>query len=173
MLPRPKPVRTIQILLLSIACGLLVYGVFGRNNLVNKTKHTPSGPPPISPTGEAAPTVSVTQTTQPTRGPTPTKTPTNEDQTLLSFLYPGGHRETQSITSLSLTSSDGPEAITTWYKETIRKYSFQTKSFVQTNSNGNIANLLVARSARYEIRVNITKTPHDSLTKIAVALQTY
>lgn len=119
----------------------------------------------------------VEETPTPTPTIIPTKIPTNTpepipviNQNLDSFQYPGSTIQTKSETALILESQSDAYAITDWYKEKIQAAGMNTKSFVTTKTNGNVKNVLVGANGETEIRVEITKKPGNSPTKIVVSI---
>ena len=111
--------------------------------------------------GETVPTPSNTAT--PTNAPTqiPSTSPTPSagvpSATLTQFTYPNAAIGSQSDGSMTLTSTDDPQAITDWYKNKIKELGMSTRSFVQTKTNGNVHNVLAAAKNDDEIKVTITK----------------
>ncbi|OGE29654.1 hypothetical protein A2867_02250 [Candidatus Daviesbacteria bacterium RIFCSPHIGHO2_01_FULL_40_11] len=89
---------------------------------------------------------------------------------LSDFKYPNSSQVGNLENGIKLESSDDPNTITDWYQEKIRSLGFKSKSFVKTNTNGNILNKLVAASANKEVRVEIEKSAEVSKVSIAVTL---
>ncbi len=82
--------------------------------------------------------------------------------------YPNSTVLSQNGGTLLLSSDDSETTITDWYKEKIRELGMNNKSFVTTNTNGDVLNKLVGGNGKAEVRVTITKTTNDTLTKIEV-----
>jgi len=76
--------------------------------------------------------------------------------------------ESSSASSV-FESNDDPDLITNWYKEKIKSLGMNSKSFVQTKTNGNVLNKLVGARGDKEIRVGIVKKNDESVTKITVS----
>lgn len=124
--------------------------------------------------------LSVETTPTPTPTPTPTETPiptlfptftpiptqTSQNQTapdLQNFVYPGS----QKINGTIYEHSDNPQTITDWYKNKIRDFGMNAKSFVQTNTNGNVLNKLVGSNGQLTITVEI-ENKNSQKTKITL-----
>lgn len=67
-------------------------------------------------------------------------------------------------------SGDSPQVITDWYKSQITAAGLNTKSFVQTNTNGNVLNKLTAASLEMKVTVEISKSSSDAQTAISIEL---
>lgn len=117
---------------------------------------------------------SPTATSTLTPSPTPTKSgPTqipNADSSIDSYIYPGSSIINKSSSSLILQSADSPDTVTNWYKEKIKAEGLNAKSFVQTSTNGNVHNELVAAGNGKKILVSIKKDPDQSTVHIDVSL---
>ena len=121
------------------------------------------------------PKPSSTPASTPTSKPTPSS---NNSQVaipsqifnLSDFKYPNSSQAGSEGNGIKLESSDNPDTVTNWYKEKIRSLGFKSKSFVQTSSNGNILNKLVAASENKEIRVEIEKSANSAKVLIKVSL---
>ena len=99
----------------------------------------------------------------------PTSTPVPSPQKdMSSFVYPGSTILNQSGGEMTLQSTDDPQTITKWYKEKITSLNMNAKSFVQTNTNGNILNKLVAAKSGFKISVEISKKNNEGKTEISV-----
>lgn len=110
------------------------------------------------------------------QAPTPTNSPTVSEHysgTLQLFVYPNSRVIASTDTSRSLESSDGPDAITSWYKEKIMERGMTSRSFVQTKTNGNVLNALVATGNGQKISITIKSRQPLSTVSIDVSLQTY
>src|SRR3989344_2539018 len=116
----------------------------------------------------------------PTPTPTPipippsipsTSTPTPFFQiNMSSFIYPGSTILNQSEDKMILQSTDDPQAITDWYKEKITSMGMNAKSFVQTNTNGNVLNKLAGAKSGFKISVEVSKKDNQEKTEISVNL---
>jgi len=114
----------------------------------------------------------------PTQTPTPSQTPTSIPPTstpvlspwknISSFVYPGSIILNQSEKEMTLQSTDDPQVITNWYKEKITGMGMNAKSFVQTNTNGNILNKLAGAKSGFKISVEISKKSNEGNVKISV-----
>lgn len=120
-------------------------------DIVEKFSPTPTNP--LTPTPKI--------TTQPPLASIP-------EDTDNSLQYPNSLKiETRGNFSI-YESTDPPDQITNWYKEKIKSMNMNAKSFVSTNTNGNILNKLVGVSGNNEIRVEISKNKNSSLVKIKI-----
>lgn len=115
-----------------------------------------------TPTNPLTPTPKITKIpTQPPLVSTPEKTGN-------SLQYPNSLKiETRGNFSI-YESTNPPDQVTNWYKEKIKSMNMNAKSFVSTNTNGNILNKLVGVSGNNEIRVEISKNKNSSLVKIKI-----
>lgn len=102
---------------------------------------------------------------------------TLQTSNLSDFNYPSSNQISNVGNTLILESNDNPDLITDWYKEKIRSLGFKSKSFVQTKTNGNILNKLVAASAELdsasgsiEVSVEIKKSAEVSKVSITITL---
>ncbi|MCL4418615.1 hypothetical protein M1146_00770 [Patescibacteria group bacterium] len=126
--------------------------------IIPETKIPPTNQPKLT----LAPTV--TSTLVPSSVPSPTKS--NID----SFIYPGSIKVNGGENSLVLQSNDDPQAITNWYKEKITNISMNAKSFVQTNTNGNVINKLVGAKPGFKVGVEVSKKSGEGTVRISVTL---
>jgi len=90
-------------------------------------------------------------------------------QNFSDLKYPSSRQLESSDTSFVFESNDDPDLITNWYKEKIKSLGMNSKSFVQTKTNGNVLNKLVGARGDKEIRVGIVKKNDESVTKITVS----
>ena len=118
----------------------------------------------VSPT----PTLRPGKTFEPKAQPTTVSASTNTNDGISDMIYPGSSVNSDSANSLSLTSSDNVDSITSWYKSKIKSKNLSTNSFVATNSNNNVLNKLVGAGGNFTIDVEITKKPGDSVVQIKV-----
>lgn len=84
--------------------------------------------------------------------PTPTHITTNQN-----FIYPGMVKISDDGGMQNFESSDDPTVITNWYKEKIRESGMNAKTFVTTNTNGNILNKLAGSNGTTNMSVEIEK----------------
>lgn len=158
------------ILLALIFIVLLILTKIFPNPLFRNSKFkivpTPSLSPINSPT--TTPTITISVKT-PVNSPTPSifTSPKNE---ISDFVYPNSKINSQNNDSLNLESSDSPQTITDWYKNKIQGLGMSAKSFIQTNTNGNVLNKLVASNGRQETSVEITKSSGQNSVIISVKL---
>ena len=113
--------------------------------------------------------------------PTPISIPTSIPSTstpipssqinMSSFVYPGSIILNQSGDEMTLQSTDDPQAITNWYKEKITGMGMNAKSFVQTNTNGNVLNKLIGAKAGFKVKIQIEKNSSSNITEIKVSLE--
>lgn len=94
-----------------------------------------------------------------THTPSPTQKSTDA-----SFIYPNSN----SLGGDLYESTDSPNTITAWYKEKINKENMNATSFVTTNTNDNIKNVLAFANEHKNMQVEITKNASDSKTKIVI-----
>jgi len=100
--------------------------------------------------------------------PTPTPEPPAPQPELQGeYIYQGA-----SIVSrdpLVMRSNDAPEAISDWYESKIRAAGFDVKSFVRTNTNGNLLHKFAAEDGDgSSITVEIDRPSGEEVTKITV-----
>ncbi len=123
-----------------------------------------------SPTPTPTNTVAITQNT-------PTSTPVSQNNTnsfrIDSLIYANASISSKNENALTLTSADDPQIITEWYKAKIKEYSLNTRSFVQTKTNGNVNNVLVASNSSDKISISIKRKSEDSTVFVDVSIQTY
>jgi len=122
--------------------------------------------PTVSPTLTPFPTL--IQTAMPTVLPTSISVPKTSNANIDSFIYPNSSRVSIEENSVVLQSSDDPQAITNWYKEKITGLGMNAKSFVQTNTNGNVLNKLIAANSDLKVSMTISKKKNQSSTEIIV-----
>lgn len=134
----------------------------------NQTPSTPIQTPiPASNAADATPTSIPIPTSIP-----PTSTPVlSHQKNIQSFIYPGSMILNQSGDKMTLQSSDESSDITNWYKEKITSLNMNAKSFVQTNTNGNVLNKLVGANAEFKVKIQIEKNSSSNVTAIEVSLE--
>lgn len=81
-----------------------------------------------------------------------------------------GYPNSTQLAAGKWQSSADPQVITNWYKSKIETLGTSAKSFVQTNTNGNVLNKLVAANGSSKVSVEISKSSSDSQTSILVVL---
>ena len=116
-------------------------------------------------------------TPTPTPIPIPTSIPSTSTPTpffqinMSSFIYPGSTILNQSEDKMTLQSSDDPQAITNSYKKKITSMGMNAKSFVQTNTNGNILNKLAGANGSINVSIEISKQNSESKTVIKILIK--
>lgn len=100
--------------------------------------------------------------------PTSTSAPTQPAQNTTTYHYPNARVVASSNSSLRLESSDDPGTITDWYKSRIKEQNMNVRSFVTTNSNGEILNKLGAANGTSEVMITIRKSASETVTTIEV-----
>ena len=93
----------------------------------------------------------------------------SSSNTLNTFLYPNANITNQTNSTLSLESTDSPEDITDWYKNTINTIGMNVTSFVVTSTNDVVLNKLSAANSEMKIEVTI-KNESTSITTIEVIM---
>ncbi len=63
-------------------------------------------------------------------------------------------------------STDDPNTITDWYKNLIKEKNMNTTSFVTTNTNDNIKNVLAASNGDEKLHIEVTKNSGKDKTVI-------
>ena len=166
-------------ILLIIALMLVVSAIVAQQKKngslpTNQSQLTQEANP--SATSGVTPTLTKTSTPspKPTVAPVPTDPPAGtNDVPLDAFHYSNSTVKSQTRASLFLESTDAPESITSWYIEKIKNARTNTRSFVQTNTNGNVNNVLAAASSNVKISITIKKSASASIASIDVSLQNY
>lgn len=94
-----------------------------------------------------------------------THTPKQNQQTTdISFVYPNSI----SLGGSVYESSDDPKTITAWYKEKINSENMNVTSFITTNTNDTVKNVLAFANNQKNMQIEITKNPADTKTKIKI-----
>lgn len=161
--------------LLIILFIIIILASFIQGNILNKNKTkitknnlpAPSLIPSKTPTVTISPTVTVYKKNS---IPNPTQSSSNSDQDLSSYRYPNSSVKEESGSRLSMESSNDPNTITNWYKDKITSLGMNAKSFVQTNTNGNVLNKLVAAKSGFKISVEVSKKSNEEKVEISVSL---
>lgn len=138
----------------------------GSGSKINRQKNI------MAPTSSIAPSPTSNSILRPTSIPDSkffTSTPTPSSGINISnFIYPGSAILNRSRDELTLQNTDDPQVITNWYKEKIINTGMNTRSFVQTNTNGNILNKLAGAKSGFKIIVEISKKSSEEKVKISV-----
>lgn len=103
--------------------------------------------------------------------PSPTKilsNPTVTGEKFTDFYYPDSQQSTPNKNSVILENSDNPKDITDWYKNKIKSLGFKTTSVIETNTNGNILNTLVAVNNSQQVDIEISKNTNQPKTRITL-----
>lgn len=125
----------------------------------------------LSETDEIASTNTPTPTFSPTVTPTeeievdepdPTSTPANKLDVIDDYVYPGTLVSVKTQNSFTGTSNDDPKKVTDWYETKVRSNGFNVKSFVKTNTNNVIKNVISAANATQEVKVEIVNNGSGS-----------
>lgn len=123
-----------------------------------------------TPTITQVPTLSpITPTLTPIPQPTAQPTPLSPAKTQ-SWFYPGAQIQSQSGSTSIYQTTDDPNQVADWYKSQINSQHLNTKSFITTNSNGNVVNSLVGAAGNSQVTVKINKLNNENVTKITVTL---
>ncbi|TSC88179.1 MAG: Uncharacterized protein G01um101416_202 [Microgenomates group bacterium Gr01-1014_16] len=150
-------------ILVVLALTLFLAGGFFRQTKAISSPSVPTSTPtpfssPALPAGRQEPTAEAA-TPIPTTPVTVTPPSVTSD-----WQYPGGSQISAGV----YESSDPSDKITDWYQDKIKQLGLNTKTFVRTKTNDRVLNKLVAAGISTEIRVEISKNPSDSLTRITV-----
>ena len=73
------------------------------------------------------------------------------------FYYPGAEVVSLSGNSFQLRSFDDVQEITDWYKGVINDRNMSIKTFIQSNSNGQISNQLIGVGQKEQVKITINK----------------
>ncbi len=92
-----------------------------------------------------------------------TNAPSNNSQAE-SVIYPNSVSTGGNV----YESTDDPNTITSWYKNIIEEKNMNTTSFVTTNTNDNIKNVLAASNGDQKLHVEIVKNAGSNKTVIKV-----
>lgn len=76
---------------------------------------------------------------------------------LNELIYPDTKIISESSTAIRLEAETDVETLTNWYKEKIKSLSFNSKSFISANSNGNIEKRLIGQKENEELYIEIKK----------------
>jgi len=83
-----------------------------------------------------------------------------------SYIYPGSAVISKSANYLELSSPSDPKTVTDWYEKKIRENGFNVKSFVRTNTNNVIKNVIAAANANEELKIEIVNQNSGSRIKV-------
>lgn len=151
---------------------LLLFLTIALQNSSFKTENKKNTKIEVVPSPKAKP--QVTQLPLPTKK-TEVIAPTQEPKALPvtdnSYVYPNSFNYSKRGNVISFQTNDSAQVVTDWYKDKIISLGFSAQSFVQTNSNDNVLNKLVAANGKKEIRVEISKSLSDQVVKVSVFLQ--
>jgi len=103
----------------------------------------------------------------------PTLAPTALPAVDNSYVYPNSFNYSKNGNRISFQTVDSPQTVTDWYKAKISSLGFSAQSFVQTSSNDNVLNKLVAANGEKEIRVEISKDSGNQITEIRLFLRNF
>lgn len=162
--------KLLLILLIIIILASLAQGnILDRNKIkvIKNNIPTPTLIPSKTPTITILPTGTVYKKNS---IPTPTQGSANSGQNINDYRYPNSSVKEEGESKLSLESTDDSNTITNWYKGKITSLGMNTKSFVQTNTNGNILNKLVAAKSGFKISVEVSKKSNEEKVEISVSL---
>ncbi len=175
----------IVLILLVLSMGLIRHIQAENNSSVTSLIPNLSPLPPQSPTPtpttepktqspipiSSSPPVSILKQSSPNPSPTPIVF-TNQDQDRLqSWYYPNASSQNSSSGEANLNSTDDSQTITIWYKNKIHDQQMNVTSFIQTNTNNNVLNSLVAANGQQEIRIEIKKSSQENITHIFIKLK--
>jgi hypothetical protein len=176
-------VTALTVLVLSV--GLIRYIQAENSSSVTSLIPSPSPLPPQSPTPTpiaepktqspipmSSPSpVSILKQGSPSPSPTPLVFTNQGQDSLQSWYYPNASSQSSSPGEANLTSTDDSQTITTWYKNKIQGQQMNVTSFIQTNTNNNVLNSLVAANSQQEIRIEIKKSSQENITHISIKLK--
>lgn len=113
----------------------------------------------------STPTTSESSTPTPAINIDTTNSPVQDEQnSSANFIYPNS----TSLGGGLYESSNDPKTVTAWYKEKINNANMNVTSFITTNTNENIKNVLVGDNGEKYIKVEIIKNSGESKTKIKI-----
>lgn len=157
--------KTFKILLILV----LIFLIFSRNSITKQLiKKTSQGKPTTIKVETKTPTPILTVTgiqnnTTPTEEVKQTQ-PTTDN----AWVYPNSKQIGSLDNTLLLESNDDPGKITDWYKQKIESMGMSAKSFVQTKTNDNVLNKLVAANGKEKIDIEINKKAGEQVVRIKV-----
>lgn len=150
--------------------------IAGQKLITHQTKTKPLG-------NKVSPSITLPQTSasvSPTLSPTSSYsvtqilsvTPTQQSvqpETTTSLIYPNAHQLGSSGTGITLQSTDDPQIITNWYKNTIKTMRMNTTSVIENTVNGEVTNQINASGNGKNIKVQITKSSDEATVTIIVS----
>lgn len=165
--------RNIKVLVFLIVI-LYIVSLTQESFLNSKNKIEPNIPNKI-----ISPTVLPTETLTPipseneklNQSAIPSPSPNFKQNNISAFIYPNSTKISSEKNSIFLESTDDSQAITNWYKEKITGMGVNAKSFVQTNTNGNVLNKLVGANGVSQVAVEISKQNSESKTVIKISVK--
>lgn len=162
-----------EIILTLIAVFVFVVAAVSNHNRAGYPK--PSGTPTIEKKvlSEVATLIPAPVLPTPKSVPTPTPVSTTAPSSNISdYIYPGANVVSSSDKSLSLTSSDNADSVTSWYKQKITSNGFRSEAFAETKANDRVMNKLGGDNGQFSIQIEISQDSADSQVKISVNLTT-
>lgn len=142
---------------------LIVTVLFSVGLLLNK------GEKKVEPIMTFPPTTTNTSTSIPIIIPEQTHIPISTPLRITKFeVYSNSVIVKQDGDSISLESSDNPEAITDFYKNLFNTRGSKVKTFVSTKTNGNILNKLVGIINNETVTIEIKKNKDVGTTSIFI-----
>lgn len=112
--------------------------------------------------------------TKNTGTPTPTTTVVKAEKEAASLVlddlrYPGAEVVRLTADSYQLKSFDDVQVVTDWYKAKINDLQMTVKTFIQTNSNGQISNQLLGSNYEKQVKVTINKNSPAVVITVVIA----
>jgi hypothetical protein len=162
----------IIIALVTLGCGIIFRNIVNEKNHYNQnviiSDATSSQKPMPTSTATPLPIPTITPSIRPsiTKQIIPSDKPSQNHS---EWIYPSAAIIKNEQSSILLSSTDNPDSITEWYKNQITSRKLAVTTFVKTNSNGNINNVL-AGNGNLSIKVEITKKSTDQFVLINVSL---
>lgn len=170
-----------NIIIIAAAIIVIIGGTLYRQKITS-TARVPNTPTPTAkaPTGSPVPTPLPTliptrlhPTNTPTPYPSATTAPKNTGSQTDFPAYPGATVMERNGSRTVYSTGDTPDTVTAWYESKIKDLGLNARSFVKTNTNGTVNNKLVGASSNMEIRVTITKSQGDVVTRVEVEQKYY
>lgn len=150
--------------------SFLIIGILASSHILTVT---PTKTPEIKGESTSVITANTPPPTQLPESTTPTSvikieithSPTQSQQNPnTNFTYPNSSTLGEGL----YESSDDPKVITQWYKEKINSENMNVTSFVTTDTNDNIKNVLAFANEEKNMQIEITKKSGDTKTKIRI-----
>ena len=152
----------VAVALIIVLAGGLYHRVTIRSKILSSQTSVPSSTPTQTPNPTSPPPTLRPPSPIPTYTPSPQLPPPNTSD----WQYPGSVQASPG----NYQSSDPPEKITDWYQDKIKNLGLNIKTFVRTKANDRVLNKLVGANSQTEIRVEISKNPGDSTTRIIIGI---